>query len=95
VDCVRSVSLAAFSERYRKWCKRHGYLFSAQKAQQIHTQSKEMIALVPRSTTMKLLVQEAATHLSSLSRMVEVLRAEMNRLAAQLPEYSLVMSGME
>ena len=91
VDCVRSVSLAAFSERYRKWCKRHGYLFSAQKAEEIHTQSKEMIALVPRSTTMKLLVQEATSQLSSLSHMVEVLRAEMNRLAAQLPEYPVVM----
>ena len=91
MDCVRSVSLAAFSERYRKWCKRHGYLFSAQKAEEIHTQSKEMIALVPRSTTMKLLVQEATSQLSSLSHMVEVLRAEMNRLAAQLPEYPVVM----
>lgn len=25
VDCVRVMSQAAFTERYRKWCKRHGY----------------------------------------------------------------------
>ena len=92
VDCVRMVSLAAFTERYRKWCKRHGYLFSASKAEQIHQEAKEMIALVPKSPTSKLLIQEAASQLLSISRMVEVLRAEMNRLAAQLPEYQVVMS---
>ena len=92
VDCVRTVSLAAFTERYRKWCKRHGYLFNAAKAEQIHQEAKEMIALVPKSSTSKLLIQEAASQLLSLSRMIEVLRAEMNRLAAQLPEYRVVMN---
>jgi len=92
VDCVRSVSQAAFSERYRKWCKRHGYLFSAEKASLIHREAREMIALIPKSATSKLLVQEAASQLLSISRTVEVLRAEMNRLAAQLPEYPVVMS---
>lgn len=50
-----------------------------------------MIALAPKSATTKLLIQEAAAQLLSLSRMAEVLRAEMNRLAAQLPEYPVVM----
>jgi len=91
VDCVRSVSLAAFTERYRKWCKRNGYNFSAAKAELIYREAQDMIALVPKSTTAKLLVHEATLQLLSISRMVEVLRAEMNRLASQLPEYSVVM----
>lgn len=91
VDCVRSASQAAFAERYHKWCKRHGYNFSAATAEQIHREAKEMVALVPKSATTKLLVQEAASQLTSLSRTVEVLRAEMNRLAALLPEYPVVM----
>jgi transposase len=92
VDCVRSGSQAAFTERYRKWCKRHGYNFSAEKAEGIYRETREMIALTPKSDTSKLLVQEAASQLANLSRSVEVLRAEMNRLAAQLPEYPVVMS---
>ena len=32
VDCVRTMSLSAFTEHYRKWCKRKGYLFQAQEA---------------------------------------------------------------
>jgi len=90
-DCVRSVSQTAFTERYRKWCKRNGYNFNAAKASQIHGEAKEMITLVPKSVTSKLLVQEAASQLLNLSRMTEVLRAEMNRLAAKLPEYPVVM----
>jgi transposase len=91
VDCIRSVSQAAFSVRYRKWCKRNHYNFSAAKAEEIHLEAKETIALVPKSATTKLMIQEAASQLLNLSRMVEVLRAEMNRLAAQLPEYPVVM----
>ena len=92
VDCVRSVSLRAFAERYRKWCKRHNYNFSIVKAEQIHQEAKEMIALVSKSATTKLLTQEAASQLLSVSRTVETLRTEMDRVAAQLPEYPVVMS---
>ena len=91
VDCVRSVSQAAFTGRYHKWCKRNNYNFNAAKAEQIYREAREMIALVPKSATTKLLIQEAASQLLNLSRMVEVLRSEMNRLAAQLPEYPVVM----
>ena len=91
MDCVCCLSQAAFVERYRKWCKRNGYNFDTAKADRIHQETKNMIALVPKSDTTKLLVQENATQLTSISRMAEVLRAEMNRLAAQLPEYPVVM----
>ncbi len=92
VDCVRKVSLNAFTERYRKWCRRHRYNFSAQKAEQIHRSATEQIALIPKSPTTKLLIQEAAAQVTSISRTAELLRAEMNRLASQLPEYPAVMS---
>ena len=89
--CVRTTTRPAFTERYRKWCKRHGYNFSKVKAEQIHCEAREMIALVPKSATTKLLIQETAAQLLSVSRTVELLRTEMNRLAAQLPEYPAVM----
>ena len=92
VDCVRSVSLNAFTERYQKWCKRHGYIFNRTKAAQIYCESREMIALVPKSPTTRLLIREAASQLQNVSRTVETFRAEMNRLAAHLPEYPVVMS---
>ena len=90
-DCVRAVGLDAFTESYREWCSDHRYNFSAAKAEQIHSDSKEVITLVPKSATTQLLIQTAATQLLSISRTVEILRAEMNRLAASLPEYPVVM----
>ena len=91
VDCVRGVSLNAFTERYRKWCARHGYQFSSEKAAEIHTVAKGKIALVPKSEVSKMLVKQAAAQLNAVSRSVEVYRSEMNRLASQLPEYDTVM----
>lgn len=85
------MSQTAFTERYHKWCKRHGYNFSATKAIEIHTAAKELIPMLPKNSLSKVMVQEAVTQLNTISRTVEVFRTEMNQLAAQLPEYSVVM----
>ena len=91
VDCVAKVSQNAFVERYRKWCKRHGYNFSEKKAIELYTDAKQKFAVVPKSGTCKLLVKEAVSQLNAVSRTVEAYRAEMDRLASQLPEYDTVM----
>lgn len=90
-DCVRSMSQSAFAERYRKWCKKHGYNFNAAKASVIHADSKELVSMLPKSPLTKVMVQEAITQLNTVSRAVEVFRSEMNRLAEKLPEYPVVM----
>ena len=92
VDCVRNMGKTAFVERYQKWCKRHGYNFNAAKAAEIHEAAKDLIALLPKDSLTKMLVQEASTQLKTVSRTVEVFRTQMNRLARQLPEYPVVMS---
>lgn len=92
VDCVASLSRSVFAERYRKWCKRHGYNFSEQKALELHADARQKFPLVPKSDTCRLLVKEAVAQLRTVSRTVEAYRAEMNRLASQLPEYETVMA---
>ena len=92
VECVSKVSQKAFVERYRKWCRRHGYNFSEQKAIELHADAKQKFPLVPKSDTCKLLVKEAVSQLNAVSRTVETYRTEMNRLASQLPEYETVMA---
>ena len=73
VDCVAMSSEHAFVERYRKWCKRHGYVFSEQKAIQLHADARQKIPLVPKSDTCKLLVREAVSQLNAVSRTVETI----------------------
>lgn len=91
VDCVRSGSLDAFTERYRKWCKRNRYQFSTEKAAEVYALAKSAVVLVQKTSVTKTLVQAAADQLTAISRSVETYRSEMNKLASQLPEYSVVM----
>ena len=90
-DCVRKYSKEAFAERYQKWCKRHGYFVRSNTVEKVYTLAKNAVVLVPKSQTAKVIVQEAAKQLTAISRSVELFRTEMNRLAATLPEYPVVM----
>ena len=92
VECVASLSLKAFINRYQTWCKRHGYNFNEEKATWLHTEARQKFPLVPKTDTCKLLVKEAVSQLNAVSRTVETYRTEMDRLASQLPEYEVVMS---
>lgn len=92
VDCVRGMSQTAFTERYRKWCKRHGYNFNPMKAAEIHSEAKALIAMMPKDALTKMLIEQAIIQINTTSKTVELLRTEMKRLAEQLPEYPVVMS---
>ncbi len=92
VDSVRNMSLTAFTERYHKWCKRHGYNFSQQKAAEIHAGAQDLIAMLPKDALTKTMVKQAIDSLNAISKSVEQLKAQMLRLASQLPEYPVVMA---
>ncbi len=92
VDCVRSMSQAAFTERYRKWCKKHGYNFNSDKAAKIYAEAQDLIAVLPKDALTKLLVRQAIDALNAVSKTLERLKAEMRALASQLPEYPVVMA---
>ena len=92
VDCVRAMSLPAFTERYRKWCKRRGYNFSQSRAIEIHTEAQDLIAILPKDALTKTMIRQAIDALNAVSRSLEQLRREMRALAAQLPEYPVVMA---
>ena len=90
-DWVRELSLKAFTKRYLKFCQRHNYHFSEEKVAELYHHAQNVVTLVPMSDVSKLLVTEAVSQLNAISRTVETYRAEMNRLASQLPEYETVM----
>ena len=92
VDCVRGKSLSAFTQHYRSWCKRKGYNFSADKAEEIYRVAADLIAVFPKSENTKMLIRQAVTLLNITSQMVESLRAQMDQIASTLPEYSAVMA---
>ena len=92
VDCVRSRSLNAFTEHYQNWCRRKGYKFSAAKAEKIYQLSSDLIAVFPKDSNTKMLIQQAVAMLNTVSATVESLRLDMNEAAATFPEYPIVMA---
>lgn len=91
VDCVRKMSLYAFTDHYQKWCKRKKYNFSKVKAEEIYGATKELVPVLPKDDLTKLIVKQAVEQLNTASRTVEELRTLMNETASKLPEYPIVM----
>ena len=92
VDCVRGKTLEAFPEHYKSWCRRKGYNFSAAKAEAIYNDAADLIAVFPKDIYTKKFIHQAVDLLNAASRNVETLREEMDRTAATLPEYPVVMA---
>ena len=91
VDCIRRMSQKAFTEHYQKWCKRKKYNFSSTKAEEIYRTAEDLVPVLPKDDTTKLIVRQAAEQLSAISKAVETLRIRMNETAAELPEYPVVL----
>lgn len=66
-------------------------MFKSDNVNEVYELAKSVVVLTSKSELSKMLVREAAKQLTAVSRSVELYRAEMNRLAAMLPEYPLVM----
>lgn len=92
VDCVRKMSLTAFTEHYQSWCRRKKYNFSKTKADEIYGASKELVPVLPKDPITKLILKQAIEQLNSASKTVEELRTLMNETASKLPEYPVVMA---
>jgi transposase len=90
-ECVSKLSKKAFTAKYQKWCKKHSYYFSEEKAHGIYTEASSHIGVMPKTDTTKLLVEQAVSQLRATSAALATLKQEMNVLASQLPEYPIVM----
>ena len=92
VDCVRKMSLNAFTNHYEKWCRRKKYNFSKSKAEEIYGKAKELVPVLPKDEITKRMIRQAVDQLNSASSTVEELRTLMNDTASKLPEYPIVMA---
>ena len=89
--CVSEKSQKAFTNKYQRWCRKHGYNFSEAKAHTIHAETCGHIDVIPKSETTKLLVEQAVVQLRATSAALTALKREMLTLAEQLPKYPVVM----
>ena len=88
-ECVGGVSLNAFTEAYRKWCRRSGY--NCVGAGEIHALSRQCAAVMPKNNDTKSLITLAVAQLNAVAESLARLAREMKRLAEMLPEYPVVL----
>ncbi len=70
VDCVRKMSLNAFTDHYQKWCSRKGYNFCKAKAEEIYGATKELMPVLPKDDFTKRIIKQAAGQLYAASQTV-------------------------
>ena len=90
-ECVCGLSEKTFSTKYQKWCKKHGYNFSIDKASDIYAEACGHVSVMPKTETAKLLVGQAVSQLQAISSALADLKKEMEELASSLPEYPAVI----
>lgn len=90
-ECVCGLSEKAFTAKYYKWCRKHGYNFSEDKALDIYASACGHFGVIPKTDTAKLLVEQAVSQIRATSATLAALKQEMQSLAASLPEYPVVM----
>ena len=89
-ECVCGLTPKVFFTQYRKWCQREGYHFSESKADDLYVSACGHVGVMPKTDSVKLLVNQAVIQLNTVSHSMAVLAAEMKRLATLLPEYPVV-----
>ena len=90
-ECICDMTIKAFTKSYEKWCRKHGYNFSEDKALDIYASACGHICIMPKCDSTKLMVQQAVAQLQASSTALAALKKQMLDLASTLPEYPVVM----
>ena len=91
-DMISKLTIKAFSKKYKKWCASNSYYFTEGACERIYDYSKDCISSVSLEESTAFAVIQAAKMLNSAIENCHAIQLEMNRIAAQLPEYDTVMS---
>ena len=90
-ECVTRLSAQAFTKQYEKWCKKHGYYFSSNKALDIYASACGHICTLPKCESSEQLIKLLVSQLKSTTTAMMKLRQQMQDIASTLPEYPIVM----
>lgn len=90
-QCVCGLTTAAFSKKYQKWCKKHGYNFSEDKALDIYASACGHVCVMPKTDVTEFMMKQAVIQLKTISKTLAALQQQMQELAEKLPEYPVVM----
>jgi transposase len=90
--CVASLSKRVFAARYEKWCRKNGYNFCSDKAEEVYSTAHNCLPTLPDNDFAQTLIIQTVNQLNNLCRTVASVKAEMSKLASALPEYDTVLA---
>ena len=91
-NCVASLSKRSFATKYEKWCRKNGYKFCIHKAEQVYAAALNCLSTLPNNDFSNTLITQTVNQLNNLCETVAAVKAEMTKLAKQLPEYETVLA---
>ncbi len=91
-ECVCGTSEKQFKDKYKRWCKRNGYYYTSDKAEDIYAEACGNVGLLPMCESTKILVTQAIIQLQAVEETIAAIKREMQNLASTLPEYDTVMA---
>ncbi len=91
-ECVCGISERQFKDKYERWCKRNGYHYSADKAEDVYVEACGNVGLLPMCESTKVLITQAIIQLQTIEETLAAVKCEMQKLASALPEYGTVMA---
>ena len=91
-ECVCGITERQFKDKYERWCRRNGYYYSTEKAEDIYVSSCGNIGLLPMCASTKVLVTQTIVQLQTIEESLAIFKREMQRLSSLLPEYETVMA---
>ena len=92
VERISKISYAAFAEKYRSWCNKHGYNYAESKTKSIYDTAKDAVATLHMNDFTKVLIRNAVSQLNSLYEAIAEIKSQMTVLAKSLPEYETVIA---
>ena len=91
-ECVCGISEKQFKDKYERWCKRNGYYYTSDKAEDIYAEACGNVGLLPVCESTKVLITHAIIQLQAIEETLAAIKREMQKLASTLPEYDTVMA---
>lgn len=89
--CVCDISVKGFKEKYLNWCRKSGYNYSDDKADEIYEKARVHIGTLTKNDSTKLLITQAIQQLNKVEETLASFQKEMQRLSSMLPEHDTVM----
>ena len=91
MECVNGLPEQKFHEKYKEWCRKHGYKFGKAKADQIFEVSQKHIATMPKNKFTQKLIKTEVKQINEIAETQAEILSVMKELAQSMPEYPVVI----